>query len=81
MVSVNIGEARDKLSQLLSDVEHGETVRICRDGIPIAELRALPKLVNPLESGLAPLCVIRDRSGLQQSLERDPDWGGKAWGL
>lgn len=81
MVSVNIGEARDKLSQLLSDVEHGETVRICRDGVPIAELRAVAKLVSPLESGLAPLCVIRDRAGLQQSFENDPEWGGKVWGL
>ena len=81
MLSVNIGEARDKLSQLLAQVQEGETVRICRDGVPIAELRALPRLINPLESGLPPLCTIRDRAGLQQSLESDVEWSGKAWGL
>jgi antitoxin (DNA-binding transcriptional repressor) of toxin-antitoxin stability system len=81
MVSVNIGEARDKLGQLLAAVEQGETVRICRDGVPVAELRAVSRPVNPLDSALAPICVVYDHAALQRSFDSDPDWGGAAWGL
>jgi antitoxin (DNA-binding transcriptional repressor) of toxin-antitoxin stability system len=81
MVSVNIGEARDKLSQLLAAVEQGETVRICRDGVPVAELRAVSRLVNPLHSELAPVCVVHDHAALQRAFDSDVDWGGASWGL
>lgn len=43
MKVVNVAEAKARLSDLLDDVERGETVVIARRNEPIAELRALPK--------------------------------------
>ena len=38
MKTVNVHEAKTKLSALLAEVEAGETVRICRHGHPVADL-------------------------------------------
>ncbi|MBV9269339.1 MAG: type II toxin-antitoxin system Phd/YefM family antitoxin [Acidobacteriaceae bacterium] len=35
---VNIGEAKDKLTQLIHAVERGERVTICRHGRPVVDL-------------------------------------------
>lgn len=43
MKVVNIAEAKARLSDLLDDVERGETVVIARRNEPVAELRAVPK--------------------------------------
>jgi antitoxin (DNA-binding transcriptional repressor) of toxin-antitoxin stability system len=44
MISANIHEAKTRLSQLVKAVEeHNETVFICRDGNPVAELRSLTR--------------------------------------
>lgn len=43
MKMVNIAEAKARLSDLLDDVERGETVVIARRNEPIAELRAVAK--------------------------------------
>jgi antitoxin (DNA-binding transcriptional repressor) of toxin-antitoxin stability system len=43
MTKVNMQEAKTRLSQLVAAAERGETVLLCRDGEPIAELRALPR--------------------------------------
>lgn len=41
MPSVNVHEAKTTLSALLAEVEErGEVVLICRNGKPVAELRA-----------------------------------------
>ena len=49
MISVNTHEAKTKLSQLLVEVEKGqESIIICRNGVPIAELSAWRKNKNPL---------------------------------
>lgn len=51
MLKVNIHEAKAHLSEYL---ERGETVVICRRNVPIAELRALPAVVQaPRPVGLA----------------------------
>ncbi len=53
MITVNTHEAKTKLSALLVEVEtRGETVRICRNGRPIAELRAASALMpaDPLQT-------------------------------
>ena len=42
MLSVNIAEAKARLSSVLESVERGETVVLCRRNAPIAEIRALP---------------------------------------
>ena len=52
MKTVNIHEARTRLSFLLAKVEReGESFSICRYGKPVGELRPAPKLAgrNPLE--------------------------------
>ena len=45
-MNVNLGDARDKLSQLVQNVIDGEEVTICRNGEPVVDLvrarRALP---------------------------------------
>lgn len=47
MITVNTHEAKTKLSALLAAVqERGETVLICRNGKPVAELRQ-PTTANP----------------------------------
>jgi len=38
MKMVNVHEAKTKLSSLLAEVEEGESVLICRNGKPIADL-------------------------------------------
>lgn len=49
MKSVNVHEAKTQLSRLLADVEtRGETVRICRNGKPVAELRPIVYARIPL---------------------------------
>ena len=50
MIQVNTHEAKSKLSYLLSRVETaGETVRICRNGKPIALLVPVQLVADPLE--------------------------------
>ena len=41
MTRVNMQEAKTRLSQLVAAVERGETVLLCRNGEPVAELRRL----------------------------------------
>ena len=43
MKMVNVAEAKARLSDLLDDVERGETVLIARRNEPIAELRPVVK--------------------------------------
>ena len=37
-MKVSVVEAKNKLSQLLQQVEKGERVTICRHGVPVADL-------------------------------------------
>ena len=77
MRSVNVHEAKTTLSALLLVVEtRGEVVVICRNGRPIAELRAVP----PVRGRLA---TRADLSAIE--LHEDPtlpmhpeDWGDLA---
>jgi prevent-host-death family protein len=46
MKTVNVHEAKTKLSQLLADVEQGEEVTIARNGVPIARLVAIQPTVT-----------------------------------
>lgn len=41
MKMINIHEAKSRLSHYIDEVEHGETVVVCRRNRPIAELRPL----------------------------------------
>lgn len=44
MIRINVHEAKAKLSEYLARVEAGETVVICRRNVPVAELRAAPRV-------------------------------------
>jgi antitoxin (DNA-binding transcriptional repressor) of toxin-antitoxin stability system len=46
-ISVNIHEAKTNLSHLLSLIEQGEVVEICRRNIPIAEIRKTANKKKP----------------------------------
>ena len=49
MISVNTHEAKTRLSELLMKVEQQqESVVICRNGTPVAELMPWSKSANPL---------------------------------
>lgn len=43
VVSVSVRELRNSGCDVLSRVEHGETVVVTKDGRPVAELRPLPR--------------------------------------
>ena len=50
MISINTHEAKTRLSELLAKVEsRRETVVICRNGKPIAELVPWEKTADPLK--------------------------------
>lgn len=54
MIKVNVHEAKTHLSHYLEEVEHGETIILCKRNHPIAEVRpiaAKPSAPRPL--GLA----------------------------
>ena len=42
MITVNIHEAKARLSEYVAAVERGETVVIARRNVPVAEIRPLP---------------------------------------
>lgn len=46
-ISVNIHEAKSKLSHLLNLIEQGEVVEICRRNVPIAEVKKIQNKEKP----------------------------------
>jgi antitoxin (DNA-binding transcriptional repressor) of toxin-antitoxin stability system len=83
MIEVDLYEAQSRLLELLAAVERGESVRICRNGTPIAELRAVPPARNPLDEDSALRRIAGqtlDREGIVRGApDDDPDRGGTAW--
>lgn len=62
MITVNTHEAKTRLSALLAAVEQkGETVLICRNGKPVAELTAPKAPVSSLRSRLTPNPMLAGR--------------------
>ncbi len=50
MITVNTHEAKTNLSSLLAQIEeHNETVRVCRNGKPIADIIPIRKGGDPLK--------------------------------
>jgi prevent-host-death family protein len=50
MVTVNLAEAKAKLSELIDKVVSGETVTITRHGKPVAQLSGVATQKKPLRS-------------------------------
>ena len=69
-------EAKTTLSKLVKAVlEDGETVRIARDGEAVVELRALPKIKNPLTQDPSLKAVFLE----DPSLPTDPEGWSDHW--
>ena len=50
MIVVNTHQAKTELSHLLARIEKGgERVRICRNGVPVADLVPIKVIVDPLK--------------------------------
>ena len=64
-MQINVGEARDKLTQLLQDVENGEEVTICRNGKPVADLVPTKALLKQRPK----YGTMKDKIKIN-----DPDW-------
>ncbi|MBK7976838.1 MAG: type II toxin-antitoxin system prevent-host-death family antitoxin [Deltaproteobacteria bacterium] len=63
MLNVNTHEAKTHLSKLLARVEEdGETVLVCRNGTPIAEIRPIRRVVDRLtpDPKLAKIRLLED---------------------
>ena len=50
MLTVNLAEAKAKLSELIDKVESGESVTITRHGKPVAQLSGVPTRKKPVRS-------------------------------
>ena len=51
MITVNIHEAKTNLSKLITRLEKtGESIRICRNGRPVAELKPTEPKGDPLKT-------------------------------
>lgn len=54
MKKINVHEAKTHFSRYLEEVEHGETIVLCRRNQPVAEIRPLPfRETKPRSIGLA----------------------------
>jgi len=78
MIQVNTHEAKTRLSALIQAVEdRGETVVICRNRKPVAELRAIAragKAFLPPHQDLQPLAISPDFDPIAEVSEADwPD--------
>jgi antitoxin (DNA-binding transcriptional repressor) of toxin-antitoxin stability system len=55
MITVNMHEAKSRLSQLVKAVEDGEVVNVQRNGQPVAEIhRYTPPPSDPIRRNLTP---------------------------
>ncbi len=55
MITLNIHEAKARLSEMPAKVEAGETVVVCRRNKPVVEIRPLPRKPSlPLGAGGSP---------------------------
>ncbi len=62
MKTVTVAEAKAHLSELLNEIERGETVTITRRGIPVAEMTAVCRPKKPLSS------LVEHRRSLPKSI-------------
>ena len=64
-MKVSVADAKNKLSELIKAVENGESVTICRRGVPVADIvRTKPATCKPRKLG-----TLRDKIVIH-----DPNW-------
>jgi len=80
MLRINVHDAKTHLSRYLEQVARGEVITICRNNVPIAELRALPAArTKPRKLGRHKGQVVIDPSFFEPLDESDLDlWQGKS---
>ena len=72
MIIINVHQAKTKLSSLLAAIEQkGEWVRICRNGKPVADLRPVVKVKNPLKQNKKLKVIFKENPMLPLTEE---DW-------
>ena len=72
MIIINVHQAKTKLSSLLAAIEQkGEWVRICRNGKPVADLRPVVKVKNPLKKNKKLKVIFKENPMLPLTEE---DW-------
>ncbi|MBF0491905.1 MAG: type II toxin-antitoxin system Phd/YefM family antitoxin [Deltaproteobacteria bacterium] len=49
MTKLNIHEAKTHLSKYLPLIQRGETILLCKNGVPIAQITPLPKKKRSIE--------------------------------
>jgi prevent-host-death family protein len=73
-LTVNIGEAKTRLSELVARVEAGEKVLIARDNRPVARLALLEERERA-EAAIEEALALRDSGAIQPvSLQEILDW-------
>lgn len=50
MTKLNIHEAKTHLSKYLQKVQEGETITLCKNGIPVAQITPIPKSPGEVRS-------------------------------
>ena len=61
-MNINVGDARDRLSQLVQNVLEGEEITICRNGEPVVDLvrTKSPRKASPKFGTMKGRIVVRD---------------------
>ena len=70
MISVNLHEAKTKLSYFVSLAEKGQEIILCKRNIPIVKISALKKNINKRPFGLAK-GKIKIKDDFFEPLEKD----------
>jgi antitoxin (DNA-binding transcriptional repressor) of toxin-antitoxin stability system len=78
-MKVNMHEAKTRLSQLVAAAEKGEPVILCRDGVPVAEVRALRRSRARTATDTSDLGPPTDRAEALAPISPE-DWGDWAGG-
>lgn len=65
MLTATLAQAKVQLSELLNKVEAGEEVVVTRRGRPVAQIRAVPKKLEPL-----PFEELAERRARMPTLDR-----------
>jgi prevent-host-death family protein len=74
MRSVNLAEAKAKLSELVTEAEAGETVQIMRRGKPVAQITPVKQPRKPLD-----VAALRALTDSMTSSPVDTDESIRSW--
>jgi len=70
---VNVGQAKTNLSRLLAHVEAGEDVEIARNGVPVARLVRVERVMTPGEKFLATAGAMAGQIWISEDFEFSED--------